>query len=498
MKEYIFFTIILILLFQFISVRSQFTKYIPPPNNSNYTNCTLRDGTTVKSYCPNNLQCINTVLAANVWYQGMTIQNTILSEITSPGCCPVNTSGCFSKFMPFSAPGCCPDGTSCCFSKFNPNRFIGCVQKTTQCCGDTICPVGYSCCYQDNVANYYCCPGDNACSPVLGNSTGVNFTIYQRIPNNYFQGSNPLLQMRPHSQCLNVYVDDTINQTVIEPWPTNMTIPCGQFGGICLNETEDCISSNGINLSLNPNNTNTEFQKFGNICCKKNTTICPMSEKKNQKSIIGCADESIGESCCASQICPPQSKCCHILPPPDFITTDPYLGEWQTSTLFESILLNTSLITPRNPLNETARILPSSDICCPIGTYCCAILINLDKSLDVNRRRIFSFCGRNPYCTSISTVSETFQPVPSLSGFLPDYIENSDTIINNTQWQNPTVRFTTDPNYSSSNICNNCNYYNPPSYCSSPSNPSCSSSCEDQCGLDITAQPNPSCINNIS
>lgn len=474
---YIFFIVIFVTI-----TNAQFNKYIPP-NNINYINCTLRDGVTQKSYCPIGTECVNSVMATNVWYPGMKIAQTLLSEITAPGCCPSNTTPCLSKNMPFNMPGCCPNGKRCCFSKFNTNRFLGCADDTAQCCGDTICPTGYSCCYQDNVANYYCCPGTSACSPIIGNSSTVNETVVSRIPNNYFPGSNPLLQIRPYSQCLRI----TDNGTNVGPWPEDMVIPCGQFGSLCLNATEDCISKNGINLSLNPNNNNTIFEQFGDICCKKNTTICPMSEKKNQRSIIGCADESIGESCCASQICPPKSKCCHFLAPETTSNIeDPYFGTWQTNTLFNSILYNTSYVA--NPLNESAIILPSSDICCPEGTYCCAILLNLDKSLDPSRRRVYGYCGRNEFCTSIATVSETFQPVPSFSGFLPDYIENNETIQTGNFYMDPTLRFSTQFNsiYNYSALCNNCNYKK------APQTSSCPTSCGDQCALDITARYNQS------
>lgn len=455
----------------------QFNKYIPP-NTQNYVNCTLRDGYTVKSYCPVGTQCVSSVLATNVWYPGMTVANTLLSEITSPGCCPVNTTACFAPDLPFSVPGCCPNGQVCCFSKLNRNKWIGCVDDITQCCGDTICAPGYSCCYQDNVANYYCCPGVDACSPVIGNSSGLNMTVVARIPNNYFPGSNPLTQIAPQSQCMEILP----NNTGFQPWPSDLVIPCGQSGAVCLNATEDCISKNGINLSLNPANGIANFTQFGEMCCKKNTTICPMSEKKFQRSIIGCADQNRGESCCASQICPAKSKCCHFLPP---ATSTAAFGTWQTSTLFNTITSNLTF-TP-NPFNESALVLPSTDICCPEGTYCCAILLNLDKSMDPNRRRIFGYCGRNEFCLSIATISETFQPVPSFGGFLPDYIENQQTIQTQEFWMDSNLRFATNinSNYNYSALCNNCNYFN----AQAPSN--CAVSCADQCGLDITARYQP-------
>lgn len=461
-----------LLIFIIGSVNAQFNKYIPP-NNVNYVNCTLRDGVSIKSYCPSGTVCVDSVLATNVWYPGMTVAKTLLSEITSPGCCPPASTPCFSRYMPFNVPGCCTNNQTCCFSKFNKNKFLGCVDNPVQCCGDTICAPGYSCCYQDTTSNYYCCPGSTACSPVLGNSTGLSITLIDRIPNNYFPGSDPLVQIQPYSMCMNVLP----NNTGILPWPSNISIPCGQFGSVCLNATEDCISKNGINLSLNPNNNNAIFQQFGDMCCKKNTTICPMSEKRNQRSIIGCADQNRGESCCASQICPSGSKCCHFLPPAD--------NTWQTSTLFNSVLSNFTY-TP-NPLNESALILPSSDICCPEGTYCCAILLNLDKSMDPNRRRIYGYCGRNEFCTSIATVSETFQPIPSFGGFLPDYIENSETIQSRNFWMDSNVRLSTQINsiYNYSALCNNCNYFK------TSGSPTCSTSCADQCGLDITARFGP-------
>lgn len=444
---------------------AQFSKYVPP-NEVNYTYCTLTNGYN-KSYCPVGTYCVDSLRATNIWYPGMTGLQTILAELTAPGCCPYNTSPCFSPTLKFSVPGCCGQNKTCCFSKFSPNKFLGCVDSIHQCCGDTICPVGYSCCYQDTFSLYYCCPGLTACQSTidLNASTTSNSTVISRTPNIYFTGTNPLLQPKPYSECLMPAINET---TPSLPWPEDMVIPCGNLGSLCLNATEDCISRNGINLSLDPTNNITDFIENGMMCCTKNTTICPMTIHKNHQTIIGCADESKGESCCASQICPASYKCCHYFPPQD--------NSFAFNTIFSyNAFYNMTIPTP-NPLNETALVWPSTDICCPEGTFCCAALINLDNSLDPKRRRIWSYCGRDENCLSVATFSESLQQIPMFGGFLPDYIEQPPGADIFDFWQDPIVRFSNGIN----NYCNNCNSF------TSSSCTNCVTSCQDQCQLDIT------------
>lgn len=447
-------------------VDGQFNKY-SAPNDVDYINCTLSNGFP-KSYCPVGTYCVSSILAMGVWYPGMSVEQTVMSELTSPGCCAEETSPCLSPSLPFNVPGCCPDGQQCCFSRSNTNKFLGCVDIVQQCCGDTICPKDYSCCYQDSTSLYYCCPDPFGCSISI-NATYVNNTPSEitRVPNAYFPGSDPLTQIRPQSMCM-MPIDNGTNHV---PWPANEIVECGKYGNVCYNETEDCYSKSGINLSLNVDNNATTMLNEGMFCCSKNSTVCMMSERKNQQTIIGCADTENGESCCGSQICPYKSKCCHFAPPND--------GLWSTNTLFDIVGSNISRIP--NPYNESAVIYPNTDICCPEGTYCCAILLNPDRSMKLTHRRIFGFCGRNEYCTSIATLSETIQPIPSFGGFLPDYVENAETIINQNFWQNPIDRFSEEYNFLQN--CNNCNAF-------SETPTSCKTSCQDQCGLDITSSFN--------
>lgn len=451
------------------NVDCQFSKF-SPPNDVNYTNCTLSNGFP-KSYCPIGTYCVDSVLAMGVWYPGMTVAQTVLSELTSPGCCPNNTNPCLSKTLPFAVPGCCPVNQQCCFSKLNRNHFIGCVDIPEQCCGDTICPPDYSCCHQDGTSSYYCCPGQYGCGTSMNTSiTGNIPTEFTSVPNAYFTGTNPLVNMRPYTKCRM----PILNGTDHIPWPENMTISCGKKGSVCLNETEDCYSKSGINLSLNPDNNATIFENQGEFCCPKNTTVCPMSERKNQRTIIGCANTAIGESCCASQICPPGSKCCNVLPPND--------GTWVTSTLFPGMeYYNSSFVQyVPNPYNESAIILPNNAICCPEGTFCAAKLLNTEKSMTPNRRRIFVYCSRNEYGTSNAMESETIQTIASFGSWLPDFIDNYNTRETSRFWQDPVDRFTNDAFYATQQNCNNCNAFS--------SSGSCKFSCEDQCALDIKAR----------
>ena len=466
------FIVFMLFLASYLSLTAaQFSKFVPP-SPTGYTICQLGNGFN-QSYCPNTTYCVDPVRAANLWFPGMTALQTVLSEFSSPGCCPFNTNPCFSPLLPWNVPGCCGVNKTCCFSKFNPTKFLGCVDERAQCCGDTICPVGYSCCQQDTFSLYYCCPGTNACSfgIDLNASIAANATIISRIPNIYFSGGKPLILPKPYSTCLMPALIN--NFTVYQPWPDNMTIPCGTQGSLCLNATEDCIARNGFNLSLDPNSDLTIFQENGMFCCKKNTTICPMSVPKNHQTIIGCADESLGESCCASQICPRDFKCCHYFPPQD--------NTFAFNTLFSfSGFSNSSVPTP-NPINETAVIFPSTDICCPVGTFCCASLVNLDNSLDPAKRRIWGYCGRDENCLSIATMSESILPLPQFGGFVPDYIEQPEGTDTSEFWMAPIDRFSNGVN----NICGNCNAFSPGiSNCHT-----CMlSDCQDQCQLDVTVQ----------
>lgn len=448
---------------------AQFSKYVPPTEDG-YVICQLSNGYN-KSYCPNTTYCVDSLRAANLWYPGMTALQTVLSEFSSPGCCPFNTNPCFSPLLPWSVPGCCGDNKTCCFSKFNPTKFLGCVDNHGQCCGDTICPVGYSCCQQDTFSLYYCCPGIDSCSFGINYNASLasNSTIISRIPNLYFSFTNPLFLPKPYTQCaMPVPVENST--TIYVPWPEDMVIPCGELGSLCLNATEDCISKNGFNLSLDPTTNLTTFSENGMMCCAKNTTICPMSTPKNHQTIIGCADPNEGESCCASQICPRDFQCCHFFPPQD--------GTFAFNTLFSFTGYSNMTVPTPNPLNETAVIFPSTDICCPVGTFCCASLVNLDNSLDPAKRRIWGYCGRDENCLSIATMSESVQQLPQFGGYLPDYIEQPFGSDPSQFWVDPIDRFSNGVN----NICGNCNAFPVPVTC----NQCTSVDCQDQCQLDIT------------
>ncbi len=471
MNSFLYIILSVIFVFHALShTDAQFSKY-SAPNNVNYTNCTLSNGFP-KSYCPVDMTCVDSIRAMGVWYPGMKVSQTVLSELTSPGCCPINTNPCLSKTLPFAVPGCCPVNKTCCFSKLNKNRFIGCVDIPEQCCGDTRCPADYSCCHQDGTSSYYCCPGQYGCGTTMNSSVVNNTqTYFDSVPNAYFSFSNPLIQMRPYTMCRMPIANGTSH----EPWPEDMIVRCGTRGSVCLNATEDCYSKSGINLSLNPDNNATVYEQSGAFCCTKNTTVCPMSERKNQQTIIGCADTNAGESCCASQICPSGSKCCRVLPPDD--------GTWVTSSMFPNIneAFNVSLTYIPNPYNESAIIHMNTDTCCPEGTFCCAKLLNTDRSMTPNRRRFVVYCGRNEMCTSDAMVSETIQPIPAFGNWLPDYIENYNTRQTGLYWQDPVDRFTNDAFYTTQQTCNTCNAF-------PTGGTTCPISCLDQCGLDLTAR----------
>lgn len=444
---------ILFLLFLYAAVapasaQLQLNKY-NPPNTVNYTTCYLTNGA-AKSYCPIGTYCTQPQLPNGIFMGASSGLQTLVAQLSAPGCCPANTTPCQSHKYPFTVPACCPSGKACCFDTFRPNLFVGCVDDVRQCCGNTICPSGYSCCRRNEVSEFYCCPGLTACS-IISNSSNITFW-----PNQYPPGSNGVLDIQISSTCQQV-----INATYVQPWSPSLTIPCGTSGSLCLNATEDCYSGNGTNLSLLTGNNVTITQSVGLQCCTKNTSPCLNYLARGQNTLIGCANPALNETCCGHSICPSGSRCCHVAPPQD--------GTYAPNSLIPTGFFNYTTYNGPLPIGNTTLTpgyMYSTDKCCPIGTFCCARRINLDSTNNPATRVIHVYCGRNEMCTSDALVTESLQPKPSLTGFLPEYIESMG-------WITPTVTFaTTTQNY-------NCNTCNVPS--------TAPTACKDPCHLDITA-----------
>lgn len=452
----------IIFVFLYINVSQcdfQLGKY-NPPNLVNYTTCFLGTGA-AKSYCPIGTYCTKAQLPSGLYLGASSALELLVAQPSSPGCCPYNTNPCHSTKFGFTVPACCPINQTCCYDNFEKNRFIGCVDDIRQCCGNIICPTGYSCCRRNVASEYYCCPGLTACS-IISSIPGVNqtnqtvFTNITYWPNSYPSGSNSVLDMPLSNMCQMV-----INATFVSPWPLDQVVPCGSSGSLCLNATEDCYSNNGTNLSIETNNNSTITQSDGLLCCKKNTTACVNSRVRGSNTLIGCADPTLNETCCGQSICPSGSKCCHVAPPND--------GTYAINTLYPYGFYNLSGYNGAIPIGNGTNNIPGyifpTDKCCPIGTYCCARRINTDGTNNPKTRIIFVYCGRNEMCTSDAMISESYQPVPRLTGFLPEYIESMGWIV-------PGNVFAATP------TSYNCNT------CSAPSSPT---ACNDPCKLDVTA-----------
>lgn len=245
----------------------------------------------------------------------------------------------------------------------------------------------------------YCCPGAASCS-ILYNDTATQATgtdVISFAPNTY-PVTGQIINVaaeRLHTTC-----EKVSNNGTREPWPPSEAFACGRgnFSSYCY-AGDTCV--NNIGEPIDSNN-DTLLENFGAFCCPNTTRACPRTTNSNgSPSVVGCADEAAGESCCATQVCPADSKCCAIPSPPS----------WDTSE-------ENSYLSIKNYTNS--RIL--SNRCCPNGTFCCAILLPAPTGED-GATEVFTYCGRNENCTSIATMSEVIQPMPVIGMFFPDYVE---------------------------------------------------------------------------
>jgi len=204
----------------------------------------------------------------------------------------------------------------------------------------------------------------------------------------------------------------------------NYTIPIGNTT-TTLGQADQCLDISGNPIDMF---NATLLEEEGEFCCPYGLKGCLMGYDINlinttdyigslskdffTPALLGCVNETLGETCCSTSICSPGNKCCKF-PLPENWDSHPNSG--------------VNLIKTNATVNDL-------DICCPIGTTCCAKILPVSGSSDYfdpessrfSNSYIFAYCGRNSNCTSISSVSEMFQLSPSLSksGFLPDYIEH--------------------------------------------------------------------------
>ncbi len=379
-----------------LMTNAQFTKYtLPAPD---YVPCFIPPNNTQRSYCPPDMKCIPPKHAAGYWTASIAAEDLLFSTIPAPGCCPMEAPNpCYGKRGSISVPGCCPNGTVCCMDDSNRDRFIGCADNPAQCCGGIICPIGFSCCKSFRTGGSYCCPGEEFCGGSLNIEdpiTGVNRSF---TPNTYGNLTGSILNViREYTACQN------LTNSTLSPWSNDEAYPCGDNLSWCRNSTapdgpDQCVDSGGNPIDLN---NSTLIEQDGRFCCPINTTACVRTPLLESNDIIGCVDESRGETCCAQQICPYGSRCCRIPSPP----------HWQT---------NVDAGFSNLPANATF----SSDLCCPNGTFCCAQLVQSPGAAS-GVLKVISFCGRNENCTSYSTITEMSQPIPSLTGFYPDFIDS--------------------------------------------------------------------------
>jgi hypothetical protein len=254
----------------------------------------------------------------------------------------------------------------------------------------------------------YCCPGENFCAGSAVITIFFNETLNSTYSNEYTVNSSympntypefaltTLSTSRIYSDCQNL-----TNGTLV-PWEEpNQAYRCGpswcKGPDLTLGEADVCVDITGAPM----NTTNsTVLEELGAFCCPPNATACPRNPPNFSQYIVGCANEAIGESCCANQICAVGSRCCNIPSPP----------WWETSP-------NSTFAGGNLSIDN-----PGTNMCCPNGTFCCAMLMPQLGAPDFSPS-IFSYCGRNSNCTSIATVSEFVQPVPAVNSFYPDYIE---------------------------------------------------------------------------
>lgn len=391
-----------ILLCHAVDVRAQLAKYNVPATGD-YVPCRLRNGTQ-KSYCPANMTCVPSQVPEGVYVAGLSDADTVFMEYSAPGCCPnADDVACFSPQSRVYAPACCPNATVCCFDVTLPQMpFVGCAQDSRQCCGTNICPLGYSCCATDSYT--YCCPGLDACSAVIDTnaSSAENGTVLSFVPNTFgtpAESNDGIPRRIQYTECARVDNNTRTN------WTDSEAFPCGVERSWCLNST-DYVCVNSVGAPMNSTNR-TVLEQHGAFCCEENTTACVRyGTHLSNPTVFGCADESIGEECCGTQVCPSTSRCCNVPSP----------SSWETS-------VTSQLLVPRADSVQNASISSLTAQCCPLGTYCCAILIPAASGPD-GSEEVMTFCGRNENCTSIATASESVQALPAFDGVLPDYIES--------------------------------------------------------------------------
>lgn len=382
---------------------AQMSKYAVPGDD--YVPCFTLNGEQ-KSYCPPGMFCVDSLPSSGFYLPGTTAAQMEQSIVSAPGCCPNEDDvPCYSPVSSAFVPACCPNATVCCFNtQVSDYPFVGCAQDIQQCCGQSICPPGYSCCRMTDRS--YCCPGLDSCSTLWNDTivtegstvSGASITF---TPNPFIANTRAIDVNAKHSYSP---CEEVINGTERVPWDPNVAFPCGNSSSYCLVDTvsgvpDVCVDN--VGNPLDASNT-TIIESDGAFCCPNNTDACVRTLNSDSgPGVFGCANTTAGESCCSTQICPVDSRCCKVPSPPTWVTSLEL--QYLTGNVSEYLFLGHR--------------------CCPVGTFCCAILLPSPTG-DTGGTEVFTYCGRNSNCTSLATMSEVLQPMPSLGLFFPDYIED--------------------------------------------------------------------------
>lgn len=497
--------IIVIITLNVLQCKSQLQKFILP--NDSYIPCSYANFEAIEtdgipgiaqnlSYCPPSTLCVNWQYPSRVPNSLVAASEIVFSAITSPGCCSEEAPvPCFTSSGIASISGCCPLGKYCCPDPTDTNRILGCADSVYQCCGTTICPSGYSCCFTDDKRAHYCCPGPNSAYPILNETaTELNnstIPLYQFVPNSYPLNASVLFDTREYNECAKVNSNATERIPFFVNGTSGEAFPCGTNGTWCRGESyieegwnstlgvaDKCFDRSG---NLIDQQNETEILDNGNFCCPNNTEPClsgglsfggfeqfvipqHTSTMSQPGTFLGCADIYDGESCCSTQICSKGNKCCRF-EIPDTWDSSPIQNVNQIQQYIQAAENDT--VTNTTTLTDITD--SHANICCPIGTFCCAKIIPIPQlSTDVDyfnsdlsrfsNVHIFTYCGRNSNCTSNSMLSEMFQIAPSLSksGFLPDYIQDIGWLDDPLKYFSSQVQLASEP---ASTINPNCKVF---------------------------------------
>lgn len=299
----------------------------------------------IEASLPEQQRCPNTTGHVLFQVEPYTINGPMITR--DMGCCPTDYYGCWDDDVN-QLLGCCPpDAAVCCVS--TTGQLVGCAVQEGQCCGDSICPIGYGCCsyapiqqypeyYYDNRTGTVCCPTVPASGDADAQDLYCDVVTFNEDPSDpaSFPRSYPAGCLHSYEITLDYCPVETVNCNVSQTTAGVNSSACD----FCGNNTANCSVSNPIkcanltdcrtfNFTLNEEQANATGVTAVNItggCCPGNQTLCVHPVFYNQ---IGCADTTLGYSCCGTFICPPLMKCCTSTGP---LNQTNYLGCCPTPT----------------------------------------------------------------------------------------------------------------------------------------------------------------------